>query len=198
VSSASLVLLDLASARLWIALRSTEAVDRFWPAWDIATLLVHPELIRETDPDEALISAMRSGVNIGVFGVPEGSDHPEPLPAHAWPYASMFPEAFHGNVGQIGAWRGVTVVARDLRRAFPLRATPLARAATKARIELVTAAMAAEAGTGAVPIGAEWKAMAPSEYGINDFSAFKIWREVAKDHPVLSNPKGKPKRRKAA
>ena len=195
---ADLALVDLAAARLWIALRTIDAVNRFWPTWDIADPQVTPELVREPNPDAALISAMRTGARIGVFGLHDGRHDPEQLPAQVWPYAVMAPDEFAGNVGRIGAWRGVTVVAQDLRAAFPARLVATGRAAMRAKLELVALAKDAEAGVIPVPIGAEWKAAAPDRYGINDFCAFKTWRDVAKDYPALSDPKGKPKRRKVA
>lgn len=193
-----MLLYDLAASRLWIALRSTEAVDRFWPEWNVAALPVVPELVREPYPDRALISAMRSGARIKVYGVHQGRDEPEQLPPQVWPYAQLTPDEYAGNVGRIGQWRGVTVVARDLRKAFPVNGTSISAPTMRAKLELIALAKAAEAGNSPTPVGSEWKELAPELYGINDFAAFKIWKEVARDYPVLSNPKGKPKRRKAA
>lgn len=195
MNSASLTLLDLAAARLWVATRSVEAIDQLWPAWSIEDMPLAEWQILEPNPDKALVDAIRKGTPIGVYGVPEGGDTPEPLPPYVWPYAVLSADCFGGNIGRVNTWRGVTVDANALRKAFPPLKAANSPPSVRARLKLSCDAEMALTGKAPVPVGAVWREWAVRHYGIRPYRALTIWNKVARSYPLLSEVKGKKKRR---
>ncbi len=190
---------DVATARLWISLRESMLVDRYYPLWDLSQLAVQPVRVFEIDPSAALLLALRSGRRIKALGMFANETEPRNVPDDHWPYAAFLPEATDDKLGASGLWQGMVFKAADIRRVFP---NPLPRhfanGMVAAKLDLQAAVQKHLSFGGPIPLSGKWRAHAEDAYDLTAREAKAIWREVARDHPWLSEAKNKPKVRRAA
>ncbi|ESQ78653.1 hypothetical protein ABENE_23035 [Asticcacaulis benevestitus DSM 16100 = ATCC BAA-896] len=185
---------DLAAARLWIAFRTPEMLDRLYPIWDFDNLPTVETAVFEQQPDVALISALRRGVNISAFGVVDGEFAPSAIGREQWRFMSIRPDVFAGNVGCAGCWRGIVFDAVQIRKAFPSPHPGRASyGLVGAELDLRVHVRDFMDGRLDCPVGRVWQEEAIEKFGLSGRGAKGVWGKVASDFPFLSDAAGKKK-----